>query len=200
MKTTKRPNDRRYPYEVEMNGHRILIPQQKEFGTFCRNHGCSVTACSIALQCIGKNQSDGTVWNPKEVYQRAKKSLGGFNNNKLTIWGCKSIINKIAGHEVAFWRANPGNKDTQIRETITRELRAGHVVIFEEKNPIHTVIFLGIDVTGKWITATNGRITKRSPSAEARRGLHGMAGAANQKNWWSGKAHGSGYVIVKGGK
>ena len=55
-------------------------------------------------------------------------------------------------------------------------------------------------MNGKYITATNGKIVKRSQAAEIRKGLHGMTGAANQKNWWNGKAHGSGFVIVKGNK
>lgn len=194
----KKRNDKRYPVEWDVGKKRILIPKQKEFGDYCRYHGCSVTACSIALQWIGKKQADGTVWNPKEIYQKAKKDISGFNGSKLSIWGCKSIINKIAGYEAAFWHSNNGKRDAKIRDIINRALNDGSVVLFEEKNPIHTVIFLGIDKNGKYITATNGRITRRSQSAEVRRGLHGMTGAANQKNWWNGKAHGSGFVIVKG--
>ena len=199
MKTTKR-NDKRYPYEVDFSGKRVLIPQQKEFGNYCRYHGCSVTASSIALQCIGINQADKTVWNPKEICKYAKEHLSGYNGSKLSIWGCKSVINKIAKKEVAFWYSNDGKHDPAIRSKINQALKAGHVVLFEEKNPIHTVIFLGIDTNGKWITATNGKITRRSPTTEVKKGLHGMNGAKNQKYWWNGKAHGSGYVIVKGDK
>ena len=194
----KKRNDKRYPYEWDVDGKRILIPQQKEFGTFCRFHGCSVTACSIALQWIGIKQADKTVWNPKEIYLYAPEHVPGYNGSKLSIWGCKSLMNAIAGREVAFWHSNDGKHDSRIRANIDNALEAGHVVLFEEKNPIHTVIFLGIDKNGKYITATNGRITRRSRPVEIRRGLHGMTGAANQRNWWSGKAHGSGYVIVKG--
>lgn len=196
----KKRNDKRYPVEWDVGKKRILIPQQKEFGDYCRYHGCSMTACSIALQWIGKKQADGTVWNPEEIYQKAKKEIPGYNGSKLTIWGCKTIINKIAGREVAFWHSNDGKHDTAIQKRITKELKNGNVVLFEEKNPIHTVIFLGIDSKGKWITATNGRITRRSPATETKKGLHGMTGSANQKNWWSGKASGSGYVIVRSDK
>ena len=194
----KKRNDKRYPWEYDKGKKRILIPQQKNFGSYCRNHGCSVTACSIALQWIGVKQADKTVWNPKEIYLYAKEHIGGYNGSKLSIWGCKNVINKIAGREVAFWHPNDGKHDARIRETIRKALEAGNVVLFEEKNPIHTVIFLGIDTNNKYITATNGRITRRSQVVEVRRGLHGMTGAVNQKNWWNGKAHGSGYVIVKG--
>ena len=194
----KKRNDKRYPVEWDVGKKRILIPQQKEFGNYCRFHGCSVTACSIALQWIGVKQEDKTVWNPKEVYTKAKKVLPGYNGSKLSIWGCKAIINKIAGHEVAYWYSNNGKRNTKIREIINKALNEGSVVLFEEKNPIHTVIFLGIDHKGKYITATNGHITRRSQAVEIRKGLHGMTGAANQKCWWNGKAHGSGFVVVRG--
>ena len=194
----KKRNDKRYPVEWDVGKKRILIPQQKEFGNYCRFHGCSVTACCIALQWIGVKQEDKTVWNPKEVYTKAKKVLPGYNGSKLSIWGCKAIINKIAGHEVAYWFSNNGKRNTKIREIINKALNEGSVVLFEEKNPIHTVIFLGIDHKGKYITATNGHITRRSQAVEIRKGLHGMTGAANQKCWWNGKAHGSGFVVVRG--
>lgn len=194
----KKRNDKRYPVEWDVGKKRILIPQQKEFGNYCRFHGCSVTACSIALQWIGVKQEDKSVWNPKEVYTKAKKVLPGYNGSKLSIWGCKAIINKIAGHEVAYWYSNNGKRNTKIREIINKALNEGSVVLFEEKNPIHTVIFLGIDHKGKYITATNGHITRRSQAVEIRKGLHGMTGAANQKCWWNGKAHGSGFVVVRG--
>lgn len=194
----KKRNDKRYPVEWDVGKKRILIPQQKEFGNYCRFHGCSVTACSIALQWIGVKQEDKSVWNPKEVYTKAKKVLPGYNGSKLSIWGCKAIINKIAGHEVAYWYSNNGKRNSKIREIINKALNEGSVVLFEEKNPIHTVIFLGIDHKGKYITATNGHITRRSQAVEIRNGLHGMTGAANQKCWWNGKAHGSGFVVVRG--
>ena len=197
MEITKR-NDKRYPYVVIIKGKRLLIPQQREFGTYCKNHGCSVTACSIALQWIGFRQEDKSVWNPKEIYEKAKKSVSGYNGSKLSIWGCKTILNKIAGREVAYWHSNDGKRNGKIREMINKALNEGSVVLFEEKNPIHTVIFLGIDKNGKYITATNGKIVRRSQAVEIRKGLHGLTGAANQKNWWNGKAHGSGFVIVKG--
>ena len=196
----KKRNDKRYPIEWNVNKKHIIIPQQKEFGNYCSYHGCSFTACSIALQWIGVRQEDKSVWNPKEIYNMAKKAVPGYNGSKLSIWGCKTIINKIAGCEVAFWHSNDGKRNGKIREMINKALNEGSVVLFEEKNPIHTVIFLGIDKNGKYITATNGKIVKRSQAAEIRKGLHGMTGAANQKNWWNGKAHGSGFVIVKGNK
>lgn len=196
MKIQKR-NDKRYPYEVLKDKTRILIPQQKEFGSFCQKHGCSVTACSIGLQFAGVKQADKTAWNPKEIYQYAKEYLSGYNGSKVTIWGCKSIINKIAGKEVAFWHSNNGRNPKKVRATIDKALNAGHIVLYEEKNPVHTVVLLGIDSKGRYIVATNGKVVRRSRAGEIRKALHGLTGSKNQKNWWSGSDHGAGYVIVK---
>ena len=195
MKITKR-NSARYPYKIEVDGKKVLIPQQKQFGLFCRKHGCSVTACSVALQWLGVRQEDGTIWSPKEVYQMAKQNVGGYNGSKLSIWGSKNAINRIAGHIVAYWHPNDGKHNAQIRATIDRKLRQGCVVLFEERAPVHTVIFLGVDSKGRWITATNGKIVRRSPVLEVRKGLHGSVKPSDQKNWWNGKEHGAGYVIV----
>lgn len=190
--------DKRYPYKVEMEDKRLLIPQQKQFGEYCRNHGCSVTACSIALQFVGIKQEDGTVWNPKEVYEYAKKHIPGYNGSKLAIWGCKSVINKIAGHEVAFWHSNDGRHNTSIRANIDKQLKAGHIILFEEKDPVHTVALLGIDIKGRYIVATNGRVVRKSRAGQIRKALHGLRGAKNQKSWWGGRDHGAGYVVIKG--
>ena len=190
--------DKRYPYKAEMDGKKLLIPQQKQFGGFCQRHGCSVTACSIALQFTGVKQEDGTVWNPREIYQYAKKHIPGYNGSKLTIWGCKSVVNKIAGKEVAFWHSNNGRNPKKVRATIDKALNAGHIVLFEEKNPVHTVVLLGIDSKRRYIVATNGKVVRRSRAGEIRKALHGMTRAKNQKNWWSGRDHGAGYVVIKG--
>lgn len=190
--------DKRYPYKVEFNDKKLLIPQQKQFGEYCRNHGCSVTACSIALQFVGVKQRDETVWNPKEVYEYAKEHIPGFNGSKLSIWGCKSVINKIAGRKVSFWHSNDGRHDTSIRGNIDKQLRNGHIILFEEKDPVHTIAILGIDSKNRYIVATNGRVVRRSKAGEIRKALHGLRGPKNQKNWWNGKDHGAGYVVVKG--
>lgn len=190
--------DKRYPYKVEYDGKKILIPQQKQFGEYCRNHGCSVTACSIALQFLGIKQEDGTVWNPKEVYEYAKKNIPGYNGSKLAIWGCKSVINRIAGREAAFWHSNDGRHDTGIRGNIDRQLRAGKMILFEEKDPVHTIVILGIDSKGRYIVATNGRVVRKSRAGQIRKALHGLRGAKNQKNWWGGREHGAGYIVIKG--
>lgn len=143
-------------------------------------------------------EADSTVLNPTEVYLYAKKHISGYNGSKLSIFGCKAVINDLAGSKVATWYSNNGKRNHNIRVIINKALNDGSIVLFEEKNPIHTVVILGIDKKGKYIIATNGKIIRRSQAVEIRRGLHGLVGASNQKKWFSGKAHGAGFVVVKG--
>lgn len=187
-----------YPYKVIKNNITIYIPQQKKFGTYCSNHGCSVTAVSIALQYLGRKQkSDGSILNPKEVASYAMKNIGGYNGSKLSIYGCAKTINKMMNKEVAYWYPNTGKNSSKIREHITNALRKNYIVLFEEKNPIHTVALLGFDSNGKVIVATNGSIKRRSLKTQISYGLSGTSSKGNQKSWWNGRNHGAGYVIIK---
>ena len=54
------------------NGLVLKIPQQTMFGSFCKNHGCSVAAVSIALQIFGIKMS------PYAVYKWCKENLRYF--------------------------------------------------------------------------------------------------------------------------
>lgn len=195
---TNPENKANYPVRVYLtNGRQVLIPNQKKFGAYCLAHGCSVTAVSVALQCLGKKQKDGTAYNPKEVYSICKKKIPAYNGSKLGIYGCMKVINKIYGSEVAHWYPNTG-KDRETRSKLYTALKKGHVVLFEEDDPVHTVAILGLNNAGKLIVATNGNTVERSLSYQVSKGLHGAYGEADkQKNWWNGSAKGAGYVIVE---
>jgi len=201
MKVKKRTgaDHERYPYEVTIkNGRKVWIPQQKKFGSYTSSHGCSVTAVSIALQCRGRKQkSDGSILNPKEVYKWCKKHLDGYNGSKLSIYGCHKAVQGMCGEKSSTWYSNDGKRNKEIRQIITDALNNGYCVLFEEKNPIHTVALLGFDSKGRVVAATNGRIDRRSLKTEINYALHGSRGAKNQKIWWNGRSHGAGFVVVK---
>ena len=138
------------------------------------------------------------------------KEKGGCHEKHFDDAGGVCNVGRL--REVDFWRcsgrwqgkrptdihSNNGRHDTSIRADIDSNLREGNIILFEEKNPIHTVVLLGIDIKGRYIVATNGRVVRRSRAGEIRKALHGMTGAKNQKNWWSGRDHGAGYVVIKG--
>lgn len=196
-KRTGLNDNERYPYVVNYPFGHINIPQQKKFGTYCSHHGCSVTAVSIATQFAGCKQSDKTVWNPKEVYEFAKKRVSGYNGSKLSIFGCHKAINRIAGKTVAEWHSSTKTNKAHMEKKIRDALKSGHIVLFEEKNPIHTVVLLGMTDSSHVLVATNGKVVKRSMKTQMNYRLCGKSGKDNQKNWWNGSTHGAGYVIVK---
>jgi len=170
---------------------RIKIPQQKKFGSFCQKHGCSMAAASIALQFRGILKS------PAEVHQYAKKHLGGYTGSKLTIFGIEKAINKIVGKKIATWKGCPEGANKRIKADIRKAIHDGHIVLLEQKNPIHTNVIIGRSVDGKYVVATNGMTKKVTMNWLIKTVLHGKAGRKNQANWWKGTAHGAGYVIVK---
>ena len=170
---------------------RIKIPQQKKFGSFCQKHGCSMAAASIALQFRGIIKS------PYEVYQYAKKHLGGYTGSKLTIFGIEKAINKIAGKKIGTWKSCTENANKKIRIDIEEAIHDGHIVLLEQKNPVHTNVIIGRDISGKYVIATNGTTKKVTMNWLIKTVLHGKSGRKNQTNWWKGSSHGAGYVIVK---
>ena len=169
---------------------RIKIPQQKKFGSFCQKHGCSMAAASIALQFRGVTKS------PYEVYSYTKKHLGGYTGSKLTVFGVEKAINKIAG-KISTWKGCPEGANKRIKADIQKAIHDGHIVLLEQKNPIHTNVIIGRSVDGKYVIATNGTTKKVTMDWLIKTVLHGKSSRKNQTNWWKGTAHGAGYVIVK---
>lgn len=198
-KNKNKDNKKHYPVRVDYdNGSHILIPDNHEFGSFCQKHGCSMAATSIALQFLGVKQKDGTAWNPDELYTYAKKHVAGYNGSKLSIYGCKALINKVAGEKRAKWYPLTGRNNSAAKKRIRRALRAGKIVLFEQKNPIHTVVFLGFNDKGDKIRmATYGKVQGTTLATQInKKATHGTAGVENQKCWFKGSKYGAGYVIV----
>lgn len=67
--------NKRYTTRLALNdGTKILIPKPYIWGTFEKAHGCSLrNGVCIALQFLKVRQKNGTIWNPEEIYNWAKK-------------------------------------------------------------------------------------------------------------------------------
>ena len=198
-KNKNKENNKKYPVRIIYDdGSHILIPDSHQFGSFCTKHGCSMAATSITLQFLGVKQKDGTAWNPLELYRYAKKYIGGFNGSKLSIFGCKILINKIADAPKAKWYQITGRNNKAVKKRIRRALRNGKIVLFEQKDPIHTVVFLGFNEKGDKVRiATYGKVQGTTLATQVnRKALHGVSGAKLQKKWFSGSKYGAGYLIV----
>ena len=153
----KNTGNKKWPKKVTIaNGAEkfiIKIPQQKQFGSFCRLHGCSVAAVTTALQLHDKLMS------PSEVHSYAKSFLNGYTGSKLTIYGCYRVINKKCS-EKAIWKPFTGNNKIKVKENIENAIKKGYFVLFEQKDPIHTNTIIGRAANGKYVIATNGTIKK----------------------------------------
>ena len=194
LKTKDRESERYPKLAVISSGkasRRILIPQQKQFVTFSVNHGCSLAAGTVALQLHGILKS------PTEIYNYAKKHIGGYTGSKLTIFGTAKVLNRIAGKKIATWKSFPSGANARVRRDIKSAIMNGYIVLLEQKNPIHTNAIIGRDIKGRYIIATNGYIKRVTMNWLIQTALHGKDGRKNQKNWFKGSQYGAGYVIVK---
>lgn len=199
MKTAS-VKDKRYTKKLILNdGTRILIPKPGEFGTFEKAHGCSLrNGVCIALQFLKVKQKDNTIWNPQEIYNWAKKNIRGYTGSKLTIYGIVKAVNSICHKKCATWHSNTGKNNSDVIKKIKNALNNNHIVLFEQKNPIHTVAFVGYDSNNKLVIIDNGKIVKSSVESQVKnKALHGASTAKEQTNWFETAAKAAGYVIVK---
>lgn len=184
IKKVKNTGNKKWPKKVEMyNGLSYRIPQQKEFCDFSKKHGCSLAAVSIALQSFGISKT------PTEIYLYAKKNLGGYSGSKLTIYGCKTVINKMLDKNVATWHhISKSTKRSAIR-SIRKALKQNKIVLIETDSPIHTNVIIAKRPGGVW-NATNGKLVKTTVRSLVN---DAYICASRKDNWWPKS---SGYVIV----
>lgn len=172
----------------------IKIPDKKQSkSVFVRSHGCSLEAISVALQLQGIRKT------PEQIHEWCRTHLAGYNGSKVTVFGAAKVINGITGKKVAVWHSNTGKNNKKVRQNINRALKQGKVVLFEQKDPIHTVVFLG-HKNKKLQIATYGGVHNGTVAGQvSKKALHGKAGAAQQHNYFCGSSGAAGYVTVKGG-
>lgn len=172
---------------------RIKIPdKRKSKSIFVRNHGCSLEAISIALQMNGIEKT------PEQIHKWCQGHLAGYNGSKITVFGAAKVINGITEKKVALWHANTGKNNKKVRQNINRALKQGKVVLFEQKDPVHTVCFLGFK-SGKLQIATYGGVRNGTVGGQVKKkALHGKAGVVHQDNYFRDSSGAAGYVTVKG--
>lgn len=192
---SKSTGNKKYPQKATIaNGDKSLkikIPQQTQFGSFCRLHGCSVAAVTVALQL------HNILLSPSGVYTFAKSILSSYTGSKLTIYGTERVINKKCPSK-AVWKPFTGDNKAAVKENIENAISKGYFVLFEQKSPIHTNIIIGRAANGKYVIATNGKVKKVTLNYLIKKALKGYKSEKKQCNWWNGRsAAGAGYVIVK---
>lgn len=149
MKITKTKSSK-YPRRVTFNNKRTSpVPNQKKFkNEFIRSHGCSLAAFYIALRFSGVKMK----MNPLLHWTRAH--LKSYMKSKLTIKGVAKGLNKKTGRKVATYHKTCGLK------AINKALNAGHLVLLETGNPIHTNVLYR--ASGKTYHLDHGNVKKVS--------------------------------------
>lgn len=157
----------KYPVMAVLStGEKLTIPKQSEFSNkWLKNHGCSLMAEYIALQFLGvKKLNIGInkygVW-PINLLKWHKKYTPTRIHAKVTVRGVTRGINVIGkGKGAATYHRIVTAKG------MTEALKAGHIVIMEQADPIHTIALLP-DADGVFM-ASYGKVKEVSVKAIAK--------------------------------
>ena len=146
MIITKTKN-KKYPLKVTLsNGTALKVPKQANFdNAFLRCHGCSIMAEYLALQYIHKH-----IW-PITILRWHRKSDQEDIKSKVTLRGVEKGINHYKPGAASYDRI-----PTAVE--IRKHLREGHVIILEQKNPIHSIFLFHDD--GKNYMISYGKVTR----------------------------------------
>lgn len=136
---------KKFPWRIVLdNGRQIPVPSQYNFGSvFIRTHGCSLVGFYMALRYKGikKNMQQCL------AYCRRKLKCGA----KYPLTEIAKGINQICPGKPAVYHKSLMNAQLEAK------LRKGYMVLFEEGNPIHTVVLLKDNKTGKVWRFSDGK-------------------------------------------
>ena len=124
----------KFPYRIYLDNGRIIpVPSQYKFKSdYIQSHGCSLVGFYMALRFLGIKKS--MAWCKKHM----DKNYGLNGHAKFSLRQVASAINEIDSSNPAIFKRSPS------AATIRSNLKSGNLVLFEEKNPIHTVVLLQI--------------------------------------------------------
>lgn len=124
----EKTKDKKYPLKVTLSdGTTLKVPKQSKFdNTFLRCHGCSLMAEYLALQYIGKHVY------PLHLLQWHRAHDKEDVRAKVTVKGVAKGINHYKpGH--ARYDSTPTLGEME------KALKLRDCIVFEQKNPIHTI-------------------------------------------------------------
>lgn len=143
--TKNRKRKKKFPWRIMLdNGRQIPVPSQYDFkSSFIRTHGCSLVAFYMALRYKGIKK------NMQQVLQYARKKLKCGAKYPLT--EIVKGINQICPGKPAVYHKSISDK------RLKAHLDKGCMILFEEGNPIHTVVLLRDSKTGKIYRFSDGK-------------------------------------------
>lgn len=133
VQTKNAKRKKKYPYKIKFPDGRVVpVPSQYDFddSSFIRRHGCIIAAFYMGLRFVGvKKSMKGGLRYLQEKHPKGKH----INYNLEQV--CKSINELTPGKPAKFYE--------KITKTeMKKALRAGYMVLYTEKNPIHTAVLL----------------------------------------------------------
>lgn len=135
--TKNRKRKKKFPWRIALdNGRQIPVPSQYNFkSSFIRTHGCSLVAFYMALRYKGIKK------NMQQVLQYARRKLK---------CGAKYPLTEIARGINMICPGKPAAYHKSLTtEQLKAKLKKGYMILFEEGNPIHTVVLLRDNKTGR---------------------------------------------------
>lgn len=143
--TKNRKRKKKFPWRIVLdNGRQIPVPSQYDFkSSFIRTHGCSLVAFYMALRFRGVKK------NMQQCLNFARKKLKCGAKYPLTEI-CKGINFICPGKPATYYKSLTNAQ-------LEAKLRKGYMVLFEEGNPIHTVVLLKDNKTGKVWRFSDGK-------------------------------------------
>lgn len=131
--TKNKARKKKYPYKIVFtDGRKIPLPSQYDFddSSFIRRHGCIIAAFYMGLRFAGEKKSmKGCLRYLQENHPKGRH----INYNLQQV--CKSINELTSGTPAKFY-------EKISKEEMKKALKAGHMVLYTEKNPIHTAVIL----------------------------------------------------------
>ena len=128
---------KKFPWRIVLENVRVIpVPSQHNFKSdFIRRHGCSLVAFYMALRFRGIKK------NMQQVLRHARKKLKCGSKYPLTEV-CKGINSICPGKPAMYYKSLTNAQ-------LEAKLKKGHMILFEEDSPIHTVVLLRDSKTGK---------------------------------------------------
>ncbi len=131
--TTNKKRKKKYPCKIKFTDGRVVpLPSQYDFtdSSFIRRHGCIIAAFYMGLRFVGVKKSMKSCLK----YLQENHPKGSHINYNLR--QVCAAINKLAS-------GNPAKFYEKISKAeMKKALKNGHMVLYTEKNPIHTSVIL----------------------------------------------------------
>lgn len=130
---TKASRKKKYPYKIKFTDGRVVpLPSQYDFtdSSFIRRHGCIIAAFYMGLRFVNQKKSmKACLKYLQENHPKGKR----INYNLKQV--CNSINELTLGKPAKFY-------EKISKAEMKKALKRGDMVLYTEKDPIHTAVLL----------------------------------------------------------